>query len=77
MSDAEWWVQFQGRGKVRHLVHQEQTGWSRSERAGSIIVWCGRVGNDSILVDPPTAEAECKMCTRNSNRHQGATTDDK
>jgi hypothetical protein len=63
MTNARW-VQFPGRSRVLHLIHEQATGWSQGQVSGSLIAVCGRVSYDSQLVDPPVVEARCKMCER-------------
>lgn len=63
MTDSRW-VQFPGRSKVKHLINEETSAWGQTEVAGSLIAWCGRISNETHLVNPPTATEHCKMCER-------------
>jgi hypothetical protein len=63
VTDSRW-VQFPGRSRVLHLINEETTEWGQGEVAGSLIAWCGRISNESWLVNPPVATAHCSMCKK-------------
>jgi len=65
---TERWLQFPGRSRVLHLINEETTGWGQTEVSGSLIACCGRIANETSVVDPPSATAHCKMCEKVSKR---------
>lgn len=51
-----------GKRGVAHAVHEEATGWSRTEVYGSIIFLCGFYSNEAWVT--PDSGKHCKRCEK-------------